>query len=833
MLHTFVFANSISESEARAKAMQFINSKNGKSSARSAQRFNSTVGTNATLTVAEAQDAFYVFNINSDGGYVIVSGDDRMPDVLGYSYSGTYDVNNMPDNMRAWLAGYAEQYEYLQTHHETRGTSLTTVAGSKVYPLLSSQWGQGSPYNDQCPTVNGKKSATGCVATAMGQIMYYHQWPLQTAKSIPAYTTRYNTTMSEIGITDIDWNNITPNYSKNSYSAEKNAVSTLMLLCGCATKTNYEPGGAGASNVDDAMKAFMEYFSYNGTSKIEHANYSDDAWNQMIYDEIRNGRPVFYSGFDDYGYGHAFVVDGYDGDDYFHINAGWDSRYNGYYLLTAIKLDYSYNNRQKALIGIKGQGSVEHKYAYAELIGNTLTFYYDNSREGRSGKIFTDLTNHEWTGSNYNGSIEHVKFDPSFCGYKYVMNMSRMFENMTNLVTVEGMETISATYNPDISYMFFKCTSLTSVSLPNGITSIEEAAFYNCSSLKTFRIPANVTKIGNYAFIGCYLKDVYCYAENAPSTENNSFYDYYLSSATLHVPVNAIDHYKSKSPWNSFYNIIALSASYYDYNRNMMSLDDRTKWAESQMNVPNAVAVVENEQESWAASQKNVVVENSNGRFCPNFVLTDLSQAPGINYEQTGFYTPYNFTVRNGSYIRQAYAGYNTICVPFSFKASELSGNAKLYAFDSCNESEGKVIFKRVKREVAAGTPCIVKENDNKTWNVSLAGKAITSSDPSAFGHMRGTYVTTDTYQGIGYSPNSNNEFAPLSQYLHPFRACFVISNESRARNIRIILDDDITDIGEISINEDAIKDGKYLEHGKMVIYKNGRKYNANGLIMK
>ena len=857
VLHTVVFANPISESEARAKALQFISSKqDGVSSARSAQRSGSSVGTRATLTMAEAQEAFYVFNINSNGGYVIVSGDDRMPDVLGYSYSGTYDTSNMPDNMRAWLAGYAEQYEYLQTHSETRGASLTTVAGSKVYPLLSCQYDQNAPFNGMCPIIDGKRTATGCVAVTMSQIMHYYQWPNQTSKNIPAYVTSHNISISEIGITQIDWNNIAPEYSDYSSDAEKNAISTLMFLCGNSVKTDYG-NSRSTSNEEWAMKAFVEYFGYdNSISKIEHTNYSDDAWNQMIYDEIRNGRPVFYSGQGNAG-GHAFVIDGYDSNDYFHVNCGWGGRYNGYFLLTALKISNgTFNERQKALIGIQRQGSVEHKYAYAELNDNTLTFYYDNNRESRSGKIFTDLTKHEWTDDNYNSSIEHVKFDSSFSGYKYIMNMNRMFENMTNLVTVESMETVNAIYNPDISYMFFNCGSLTSVSLPNGITSVGHASFYNCSglssvsipnsvtlidegaffqcsSLKTIRIPGKVTDIKRYAFYGCTFDDVYCYAESAPSTGSNTFYDFYLSSAKLHVPGNAIDSYNATSPWNKFYDIIPLTASYYDYSRDMTNLDDRTKWIDAQVNVPNAVAIVENEQEPWAESQKNVVVENSNGRFCPNFVLTDLTQATGINYEQTGFYTPYSFTVKNGSYIRQAYAGFNTICVPFSFKASELSGNAKLYAFDSCNEGEGKVIFKRVKREVAAGTPCIVKETDNKTWNVSLAGKVIISGDPSAFGHMRGTYVTTDTYQGIGYSPNSNNEFAPLSQYLHPFRACFVISDESSARNIRIVLEDDITDISEISIKEDAVRNGKYLEQGKIVIFKNGRKYNANGLIMK
>lgn len=143
-------AGPVTESEAREKAAQFVFSKKGDASAtRGVYRFGNSGGTGATLTVGEAQKAFYVFNIDSDGGYVIVSGDDRMPDVLGYSYSGTFMPDKIPANMRAWLDGYAEQYEYLQANSGAQAVTRTSVLGERIEPLLVTHWKQNAPYNDK------------------------------------------------------------------------------------------------------------------------------------------------------------------------------------------------------------------------------------------------------------------------------------------------------------------------------------------------------------------------------------------------------------------------------------------------------------------------------------------------------------------------------------------------------------------------------------------------------------------------------------------------------------------------------------------------------------
>ncbi len=501
----YVFATPISESEAREKALTFMLSKKGESSARSAQRFGRSGGTGATLTVAETQEAFYVFNIDSDGGYVIVSGDDRMPDVLGYSYSGTYKSDEIPANMRSWLEGYVEQFEYLQTHNNTKASTLTTVSGDRILPMLDCHWDQDAPYNDQCPMINGKRAVTGCVATAMAQIMYYHQWPEQTTKEIPAYTTKtHGIFMPKIGITTIDWDNIISSYSSSYTEAMKNAISTLMLLCGCAVKMNYDSDVSGANC---SPYVFVNYFGYdsNGISYVFRNYYSNTVWNQMIYDELKEGRPVLYSGQSSSG-GHAFVIDGYDNNDYFHVNWGWGGYQDDYFLLGALN-DYNYD--QDAIIGIKGQGDTTHKYAYAELIDNTLTFYYDNNRESHNGIMFYNLNNHEWTGDNYKNNIEFVRFDTSFGGYNQMTSTRQMFNNLTNLSSIQGMEYLDTQNVTDMRYMFYNCFSLTSLDFSKFNTqNVKDMSgtFYNCNSLTSLDLSSfdtqNVTDM-SFMFTSC------------------------------------------------------------------------------------------------------------------------------------------------------------------------------------------------------------------------------------------------------------------------------------------------------------------------------------------
>lgn len=496
----------ITKSEALRKAAEFIVNGNG-NYARSMIRGVDNMGSvAASLTVAESRDAYYAVNLPDNGGYVIVSGDDDMPAVLGYSESGTYDADNMPVNMRSWLAGYAEQYEYLQSHRNVKAASLTAVTGGAVLPLLDTRWDQGTPFNDLCPMVGDERTLTGCVATAMAQVMYYYQWPRKTKQAIPAYTTRTQSLIiPEMGVTSIDWDNMT-----------LTGLATLMRLCGSSVEMNYDLNVNGGSSANQAaiVPALVKYFDYKEEGLLfeNSSSFSADVWNQKIYDEVVNGRPVIYGGQGTGG--HAFIIDGYSGSDYFHINWGWGGNQDGYFLLNALNPgQFSFNSNQNAIIGIEGKaGDVERKYAYAMLEDNVLTFYYDNKRAEKTG-IRCELNKKvdtSWGNQGKDDDIKKVVFDPSFANYHMLTSARGWFYNCTNLTEIEHLEYLNTENVKDMYAMFAECGSLTSLDLSNFNTENAEdldLMFYNCQSLKTIYVKDNwkMDKVtdSDYMFLNC------------------------------------------------------------------------------------------------------------------------------------------------------------------------------------------------------------------------------------------------------------------------------------------------------------------------------------------
>ena len=289
----------------------------------------------------QADAALYVVNAQGQG-FVIVSGDDRTVPILGYSDSGQMDTDNMPEHIKAWMQGYADQIAWLE-EHPNAAPAAKTLSAPSISPLLgNTKWNQSHPYNSLCPVdptnADSKRCVTGCVATAMAQVMYYHQWPAQTTAEIPSYTTeKQKIVVPAIAAgTAIDWANMLPSYSGVTATEEQeNAVGLLMLMCGTSVEMDYTAYSSGAisATVADALK---DYFDYDAaTTHLNRVNYKLAPWNEIIYDELSAGRPVFYHG-QSSGGGHAFVVDGYDQDDYFHVNWGWGGSSNGYFLLSIL-----------------------------------------------------------------------------------------------------------------------------------------------------------------------------------------------------------------------------------------------------------------------------------------------------------------------------------------------------------------------------------------------------------------------------------------------------------------------------------------------------------------
>ncbi|MBO4673783.1 MAG: BspA family leucine-rich repeat surface protein [Bacteroidaceae bacterium] len=441
------------------------------------------------LVLANDRDDFYVFNDEANGGYVVVSGDERMPDVLGYSYDGHFDNDDVPCNLEALLEGYAEQVAQLRSNQQARVKEAVRVDASRkaIEPMVECTWGHWVPYNNLCPAKGGKRTASGCVAIAMAQIMHYHQWPKETTDFIPGYTTQtLGIEVPALPVTAIDWDNILPYYDpydSNSYSKkEADAVATLMQLCNVAVEMDYglETSGAYLSDIPNAM---IKYFDYD--SRMEDLvidDFEEDEWNQIVYDELSKKRPVICS-----QPGHAFVIDGCDQNGYFHMNFGEHdrvTRVDGYFLLSEGAV-------YELIIGIQ-PSDPNSPQAYATLDNGKMTFYYDTEKANRSGKIFSDVSS---CASN-NAEIKECEFDPSFANMK-MRNLKYFFANCTNLKSIAGINHLNTADVRSMCEMFIGCSSLKSLDLSSFNTekvTDMEGMFRDCSALRSLDISHFDTK---------------------------------------------------------------------------------------------------------------------------------------------------------------------------------------------------------------------------------------------------------------------------------------------------------------------------------------------------
>ena len=328
--------------------------------------------------------ALYIFNEervsdNAPSAFLITPADDRFPEVIGYGVSPNSPVSELPCNLKAWLDDYASQINSVVSVSDDSVNNLNSADNSgrvgddvdyitkyrrPIEPLVSSTWDQLAPYYDLCPlSTTGMRCLTGCVATAMAQIMYYHKWP-ETGEGSHSYDWGGRLLSFDFEHTSFDWDNMLPAYKDVEATEEqREAVARLMLACGVSVYMNYSPTASGAYSkmVSDALKDFFRYGE--GTSNVTRINYSESEWENIIYRELEEGRPVLYTGAGTGG-GHAFVCDGYDSDGYFHFNWGWSGVYDGYFRLASLNPrgtgagggSGEYNNYQDATIGIARPG---------------------------------------------------------------------------------------------------------------------------------------------------------------------------------------------------------------------------------------------------------------------------------------------------------------------------------------------------------------------------------------------------------------------------------------------------------------------------------------------
>lgn len=296
--------------------------------------------------------AYYVFPNGEGKGFTVVSGDDRLPEVVGYSDKGTYDEENLPSNYVGFMKAYEEMVGQLDNGDSRASASIAEAKALRssgyqqpaVAPLLGNiQWNQMIPYNNMCPMYNStNRSVTGCVATAMAQVMMYYQYPKTLQANIPAYVSHTN----HLSIPQInkgeryDWANMLPQYASyeplNYTDAQATAVAKLMYHCGAACEMDY--GSSSGANVTPAI--LSTYFGYDSDlmQDLNRDAFTLAEWSQIIDKELSVKRPILYSGRSSDG-GHEFICDGTDGNGLYHINWGWGGYQDGYFDVTILNPD--------------------------------------------------------------------------------------------------------------------------------------------------------------------------------------------------------------------------------------------------------------------------------------------------------------------------------------------------------------------------------------------------------------------------------------------------------------------------------------------------------------
>ena len=352
-------ANPVDLRTAREVAMKFVNA-----NAKTPLRGENDLQLAKTYNINRGDAAFYVFN--APNGFVIVSADDCAYPILGYSDEGRrFDVNNVPIQLQDILREYLEQIQYAVENNlqpdeatsqqwrlvKTTGMLSENRDRTQVGPLLTTTWDQGQYYNAMCPEdANGPDGhcVTGCVATAMAQIIKYHGYPAS-GRGTHSYNSDYGTLTVNYAESVYDYTNMPDALTNESSVTEVNAVAKLMYDCGVSVSMLYTANES-AAYTSDARSAFINYFKYSpDLSYAQKLYYSDTEWDSLFRINLEATTPIYMN-----NSGHAFVCDGYDTEDFYHFNFGWSGNSDGWYVMSAVNDDGGlvYMSAFGAILGI-------------------------------------------------------------------------------------------------------------------------------------------------------------------------------------------------------------------------------------------------------------------------------------------------------------------------------------------------------------------------------------------------------------------------------------------------------------------------------------------------
>ena len=504
-----MFAGEITKEQAMEKARQVLKGK---------QLIMQTTHRRA----ASNDNAYYVFNAEQDGGFVVIAGNDLMPEVLGYAEHGHLDLAEAPDNVKWLFDYYAKVAQSLKdTPVKHAASRRASSSRAELIPLMNTQWDQAGIYQAQCPEIEGQKTLTGCVATAMAQVINFFQWPLNNVREAVGYT-------SEDGNKKMELPSL-PARQFNWFNMSNDDIAWLMRYCGQAVIMKYgvNESTAYSSAIPGALISVFNFSK--GVDEMIREEFTDEEWEDVIYKEIELGRPVIYNGSSGMT-GHSFVLHGYKNGQ-FYVNWGWGGRMDGYFALTNLRPgDNDFSEKQTAIVGIQPASNNDISYEEKAEIGFKEVYL---EKQGLLDELLPkdiryNISRLKITGEFGGKDIDVIRDMSNYEG-KWGTDLRLQKLDLSEARIVGGEKYVNGTYNciPDElgDWTFNNCATLTSIILPKTLKALGGYVFSN-TSLTSIVIPKTVIRIASNALNIRTLNAIEVEEGNEVYySQNNAIYD--------------------------------------------------------------------------------------------------------------------------------------------------------------------------------------------------------------------------------------------------------------------------------------------------------------------
>ncbi len=496
----------------------------------------------STMKTLKATAEYQIIGMEQ-GGFAVIAADDLVPEVLGVSTSKYSEGRN--ENFQWWLEAVGEAVRYVTANNIPMTTTKPDPAKypTQIGPLMTTKWDQLEPYNRLCPiSSGGDRCYTGCVATAMAQVLKYHEVPVCGIGTRTIYYPQYNPSgtpvTADFGEHVYDWQNMLDEYIPGEYNDEQvMAVAVLMRDCGVAADMEYggmAEEGSGAYS-QDAAAGLRTYFGIEDAECLERSNYSEAQWMDIVYRELSENGPLYYAGASYTSGGHAFVLHGYNEEGKVYVNWGWSGDDDGYYDIALLNPSYyTFNSQQNMIIGIQGTDKNLSDENITLTEAGTLSTQLGDDKIGTVGKlkITGNINSTDLRQIRRLSGVDEKGDQTDGCLKELDLSKARIVSGGDPYLT-EG-ETLLTTTDDELPVK----------------------ALSNCKKLRKVVLPTTLTAIGQEALSGCSgLREIRISSKEIPALNGTEvFKGVPVSTCLLYVPAGTKTKYLQLAQWKDFGN---------------------------------------------------------------------------------------------------------------------------------------------------------------------------------------------------------------------------------------------------------------------------------------